>query len=92
MGSNDRLKFFFSEIGLEIGDLEQEAIDSRNIMIHDSIDLSSTAYEKLVLLSLAYKTFFHRVILKVLGYSGEYIDYSMKGSPSKPLDRVVGKY
>ena len=92
MGSNDRLNFFFNEIGLEIGNLEQEAIDSRNVMIHDSIDFYSTEYEKMVLLSFVYKTFFHRVLLKVLGYSGEYIDYSMKGYPSKSLDRIVGKY
>jgi hypothetical protein len=92
MSSNDRLNFFFNEIGLEIGSLEREAIDSRNVMIHDSFDLSSNEYEKLILLSLVYKVFFHRVILKVLDYSGEYIDYSMKGYPSKTVDRVIGKY
>ncbi len=35
----------------------------------------------------AYRTAFARVVLKILDYSGSYVDYSAPDSPETPLDQ-----
>lgn len=90
MTLTDRLKFFFSEIDLIIGDMEQEAINCRHKMIHSNVLTGDREIEKIIRLSYAYRCLFHRTLLKILGYSGKYIDYSMSGLPEKPIDDVVG--
>ncbi len=57
----------------------------------DSIDFSRIGREELIKLSLAYTCLVHRVLLKVLGYSGTYIDYSLKERPEKSLTQIVGE-
>ncbi len=90
MTLTDRLKFFFSEIDLKIGDMEQEAINCRHKMIHSNVLTGDREIEKIIRLSYAYRCLFHRTLLKILGYSGKYIDYSMSGLPEKPIDDFVG--
>lgn len=73
MSANDRLNFFFSEIDLPIGKTEAKAIEGRNSMAHG--DIMSDEVEKMVRLTRAFQTLFHRILLKILGYDGDYIDW-----------------
>jgi len=91
MGSNERLENFFEELNIPLGALERTAMKYRNIMIHDSIDYSRITREELIKMYLAYTCLTHRVLLKVLGYDGTYLDYSMKERPEKPLNQSVGE-
>jgi hypothetical protein len=90
MSLTDKLKFFFEEIELPLGIAEQEAIRCRHKMIHSSVDMGDAEIEKIVRLSFAYRCLVHRTILKILGYSGTYTDYSTIGLPEKQIDCVVG--
>lgn len=89
-GAREKVEFFLEEIGLKIGELERRAIHERNKMIHGSLDDDEEAIDKVALLTKVYKTFFHRVLLKVLDYQGTYIDYSILGWPKKNINQVVG--
>lgn len=51
---------------------------------------SDAEMDRVIKSSNSYKTLFHRILLKVLGYAGEYIDYSLLGLPTKPIDQVSG--
>lgn len=90
MSLTDQLKFFFEELGLPLGKTEQEAIRCRHKMIHSSVNMGATEIEKIVRLSFAYRCLVHRTILKILEYSGTYMDYSTIGLPEKPIDQVAG--
>lgn len=85
MGNNERLDTFFSEIKIPLSDAEKKASLYRNKMIHDAMDLEKIDIRELVRLTYAYRSLFHRIMLKLLGHSGKYIDYSMARLPEKPL-------
>jgi hypothetical protein len=38
----------------------------------------------------AYRTLFERVFLKVLGYTGKYVDRTTPGYPARPIDEPCG--
>lgn len=91
-GSGEKVELFFQELGLNIGTLEREAIKARNKMIHTRVTASGQEQiEDLVRLSFAYRTLFHRVMLKLLGYSGKYIDYATEGLPERTVEEAVGR-
>lgn len=90
MSLTDRLKFFFEEIGLPLGKTEHEAIRCRHKMIHSSVEMGREKIEKMIQLSFAYRCLIHRTVLKILGYTGTYIDYATIGHPEKPIDQVAG--
>jgi hypothetical protein len=91
MGANDRLRFFFDEIGLPVGEAEWQAVRERNPMAHGASSVfDGTANEKMTKATRVYKTFFHRVVLKLLGYDGFYIDYGVLGHPSRAIDVPSG--
>ncbi|MEE4566839.1 hypothetical protein V2U94_04280 [Paenibacillus polymyxa] len=92
MGANEKLDFFFNEIDLPVGEVEKKAIRERNRMIYSSY--TNDDDDKSILLSKytkVYRTFFHRVILKILKYENMYIDYSVSGFPNKNINVVVGE-
>ena len=91
-GPNEKMNVFFNEIGLSIGKLERKALNLRNKMAHSSKDYSceKDAFNDLIL-SRAYEILFNRVLLKLIGYEGYYIDYSVKGCPLKHIDKTVGE-
>ena len=74
MGFNASIHFFFKEIGLNIGEIEKKAIQSRNDPVHGHI-LKTDEIDEIIKMTLAYRTLVNRTILKVLGYNGEYVDY-----------------
>jgi len=81
---------FFKEIGLVTGSIEGRAITTRHSMAHgDKVDREE--FEKMRRCTYAYQTLFHRVLLKVLGYEGNYVDRSVIGFPEKHIDLPLGK-
>ncbi len=91
-GPNEKTLMFFELIGLKIGEKESKSLALRNKMAHGSSDYSKKPklYSELVS-SRTYEVLFNRVILKLLGYEGYYIDYSVKGTPIKQIDRPAGE-
>jgi len=89
-GANEKIELFLQELGLEIGDLERKSIGERNKMIHRSPGSTDVDMDNSILMTNTYKTFFHRVILKIMGYQGSYIDYSVLGWPQRQIDEVAG--
>jgi len=90
-GSGEKIESFFQELGLDIGTLERKAISTRNKMIHSAITTNGQEQlEELIRLSFAYRTLFHRVILRILDYSGKYIDYATEGLPERAVEEAIG--
>ncbi len=88
-GSGEQTSTFLSEIGLQIGPGEQAALAARNAPVHGNA-VRANDVKRLWPLTEAFLTLLHRVILKMLRYGGEYIDYSVAGLPPRPLDEPVG--
>lgn len=88
-GVNEKMTFFFNLLGMEIGKTEKAAINLRNKMVHGKRDYQKeeTIFDDIVL-TRVYQVLFNRIVLKLLGYQGYYIDYSMENSPSRSLDNT----
>lgn len=89
MGANDRLRFFFNEIGLKIGNVEEQTIKARNSMAHGD-KINDEEMTKMLNLTYSFQTLFHRVLLMVLDYDGNYIDRSTYGWPEKNITEPLG--
>ena len=91
-GINEKLHIFFECIGIPIGTREKEALNLRNKMVHGSRDYSKKEnIHKDLILSRVYEVLFHRILLKMLGYTEYYMDYSMEGCPSKLISKPAGE-
>ena len=89
MGANERIHFFFDEICLPIGDMEDKALRSRNKMAHGHSLKTDKDQRNMIVMTEAYETFIHRIILKLLSYPGTYIDRSSKGFPDIEIDKPM---
>jgi hypothetical protein len=89
MGANERIDFFFNEISLPLGDIEKKALKSRNKMAHGHLIETEKQKNEMIVTTESYSTLFHRLILKILGYSGNYIDRSSKGFPDRKIDETM---
>lgn len=90
-GPNEKMNNFFAQIGLNIGKEEKKAINLRNKMAHGSRDYSKEEnIHNDLILTRVYEVLFHRTILMLIGYDEYYIDYSMKGCPSKKISLSAG--
>jgi hypothetical protein len=91
IGVNDRLRFFFEEIGLPVSQKEWRAINKRHPMAHGASSVfDSSANDDMLKATYVYETLFHRILLKVLDYQGAYIDYGTLGYPKRPIDQPSG--
>jgi hypothetical protein len=91
MSSNESLEFFFDEINLPVGEVERGAIQARNPMAHgSSVLFDEAAHEQMLRDTFAYRTLFNRILLKILGYEGDYVDHSVPGWPERPLEEPMG--
>jgi hypothetical protein len=88
MSVNERFDIFFEEIKLRVGEGEASVIQSRNISAHGT--KSDLHPHDLVVVGAGYRTLLNRVILKLLGFKGQYIDYSTVGHPVRNLDEPIG--
>ena len=91
MGVRERFDIFFEEINLQVGDLERKALKERNIMTHGGSNCNDEELQKQLLVNGAYFVLLNRVILKIIGYKGDYIDYAAIGCPDKNISEVAGE-
>jgi len=80
---------FFDEINLKTGPVEEQAITGRHGMAHGAAT-DEQHDQKLRQDRRVYVTLFERVLLKVLGYQGTYIDRSTLGFSDRPIDEPQG--
>jgi len=72
---NKRNKALFTELGLELSELELTALNSRNKVIHGSVNDDSIDS---IIQASAYTTLMSRLLLSMIGMD-YYIDYSQQG-------------
>ncbi|MCD6513295.1 MAG: hypothetical protein J7L07_00050 [Candidatus Odinarchaeota archaeon] len=85
MSVTDRFRFFFEEIDLVVDENEWKAIKARHAIAHGQIGNGKMEWRRLIQHSQTYETLIHKILLKVLGYSGSYVDRSTVGWKDKQL-------
>jgi hypothetical protein len=91
MSAKDSLQYFFDDIGLSVGKTEWDAINERNPMAHGAARVfDGTTNERMIQATRVCQTLFHRIVLKLLGYDGTYIDYGTLGHPIKHISEPSG--
>lgn len=85
-GITERYRNFFPEIELSINDDERKAIEARHTNIHGHVILDKTDWKQMIQHVNTFETLLHKVLLKLLGYSGKYVDRSIVGWDDKQLD------
>lgn len=89
MSVNEQLTYFFEKIGIEIGESENDALKARNLSAHGNV--KSEDYRKQYKQSRVYECIICRVLLKLIGYDGDYIDYGTIGYPEKNINIPSGE-
>ncbi len=79
---------FLDEIKLPVGPVEEAAFRARGGAAHGGGAVSEEEHRNMIRHGDAYRTAFARVVLKILGYSGSYVDYSAPDFPETPLDQA----
>ena len=72
MSINKSMELFFEEINVEMGDIERNAIYSRNKPVHGN-DMGTETFSDIMIYSEIYRIILNRVILTLLDYNGDYI-------------------
>lgn len=89
VGAGDKVRKFLGAINLPVGDVEKVLLKARNKYAHGGV-FSGKEVEFLILVGRCYEAFLNRVMLKAIGFSGEYVDYSTLDFPKRPLDSPLG--
>jgi hypothetical protein len=84
-GPTERYRNFFKEVGLELTQLEEDAIKERHKFIHGDAIFDKENWRQVSQRGRTIETLLNKVILKLLSYSGEYIDRSITPWESKVL-------
>jgi len=84
-GITERYRVFFEEINLHIDDHEWEAIKERHKFVHGRIIFDETDWKRVIQHVNTFETLLHKILLKLLGYSGTFIDRSVPGWNDKQL-------
>jgi hypothetical protein len=91
MSAKDSLQYFFDDIGLSVGNTERWAIEERHPMAHGAARVfDGTTDKTMIEATRVYQTLFHRIVLKLLGYDGTYIDYGTIGLPIRHISEPSG--
>lgn len=90
MSVSEQLTYFFERIDMVIGKKEKKALQARNISAHGSFYGNNIDYEEQIMISQVYECIMVRVILKLLKYEGNYIDYGILGYPEKNINNPSG--
>jgi len=85
MSITDMLRVFFEEIKLQVNKKEWDAIKKRHYFAHGGLDFDTVAWRSIIRKEQTFETLFHKIILKLLSYSGNYVDRSTIGFPGKKL-------
>lgn len=86
--SNEQFNFLFEELYLPLGEIEKKALRERHKWAHGGAEDSDL--DMAFTLARSYWTLFGRVVLRILGYDGEYVDLSGRTAVSRPLDQPAG--
>jgi hypothetical protein len=89
-GQAERTEWFFEEIGLPLGRHERAAMKARNAPAHGGGGGSEEEIRELIQHGAAYRTLYARTILKLLGYSGRYLDRRTLTFPERELQVPAG--
>ncbi len=89
MSVNEQLTHFFDRIGIVVGRVENDALKARNLPAHGNV--GDADFEKQYKQSKVYECILCRVLLKLIGYDGEYVDYGMLGHPCKSINIPSGE-
>lgn len=90
MSVSEQLKYFFEGIDMVIGDSEKRALRARNFSVHGVYSGTDTDYQEQCMISQVYECIIVRVILKLLKYDGNYVDYGTLGYPEKNINCPSG--
>ena len=85
LGITERYRTFFPEIGLSIAANEWKAIEARHMTVHGHMIFDKTDWKQMIQHVNTFETLLHKVLLRLLGYSGTYIDRSVVGWNDKQL-------
>lgn len=88
---NERLRWFFDEIGLPIGAVEEKALRSRNHAVHPTKSHTSEEVREFVRMANVYRSVMVRTVLKLLSWTGPYKDYGALNHPLHRLDEPSGE-
>lgn len=89
VGANERIEFFFQEIGIPLTEFEKDILSRVNHYRHGGSS-NASQLKNLILAIRAYETLYHRALLKIIGHTGTYIDYSTYGFPTKSISESLG--
>lgn len=90
MSVSEQLTHFFKGIDMAIGKKEKKALQARNFSAHGSYAGDNIDHEEQFMTSQIYECILVRVILKLLKYEGNYIDYGTIGYPEKNINCPSG--
>lgn len=90
MSVSEQLTHFFEGIDMPVGKKEKKALQARNLSAHGSYTGDNIDYEEQFMTSQVYGCILVRVILKLLKYEGNYIDYGTIGYPEKNINCPSG--
>ncbi len=90
MSVNEQFTNFFIGINLTVGEEEKKALRARNFSAHGSFTDGDENYREQFLLSRVYECLIARVVLKLLNYKGNYVDYRTNGYPEKNINCPIG--
>lgn len=85
MGVGEGFREFFKEINLTLEKHEWDAINARHVVAHGGLEFDETDWKKIIQYRWTYETLINKIMLKLLGYSGSYIDRSIIGWKEKQL-------
>lgn len=84
-GVMERYRIFFEEINLKLESHEWKAIKERHKFVHGHARFKDANWSKIMVYVYTYETLLNKVILKLLDYSGQYIDRSVQGWKNRNL-------
>jgi hypothetical protein len=76
-GTMERYRIFFKEINLPVDTYEWDAVKARHKFVHGETQFDKTDWNLVLRQVNTFETSLNKVLLSLLGYSGDYIDRSM---------------
>ena len=84
-GITKTYKTFFAEINLKVTSEEWAAIKERHNFVHGNALFDETDWRLVIQKAATFETLFNKIFLRLLGYSGDYVDHSTAGWPNTQL-------
>lgn len=92
MSMTEKYMLFFDEIGLPIGAIEKKALKARNYPAHGSFrNDGEVQTQEMRTMSKVYECLINRIVLKLIDYNGNYVDYGTIGFPEKDICNPCGE-